>query len=306
MGRTGTLVVLLSLSSGCSTQDTPRGPDAAAGEATIGGFAVRLLGEVPATQVQGKVFDGPFPSGWSWRLMEERSGCQLRKTSVPFCEPTCGSEAACVEAGSCVRYPAAQSLGKVRVAGLGAGEFEMEPIMGDYAPSADVNLPFPPCREGGTIRLQTGGGAYGVFAVEGKCIAPLELAGTGAIPIAADQPIALRWTTAQPSLTRINVTLDISHHGGKKGEISCDVPDSGALDIPASLISGLIALGASGFPTIAVTRIATSSVGILPGRVALAVSSTVERAVLVPGVMSCNDADACPAGKICQPDRTCR
>jgi hypothetical protein len=305
MRRAAILVGALLLSdAGCSTQ--AHGPDAAASEALIGGFAVRLLGEVSATQVGGKVFDGPFPSGWSWRLVEERSGCQLRRTYVPFCDPGCGSEAACVADGSCVRYPAAQSLGKVRVAGLGTGEFEMEAIGGDYQPSADVRLPFPPCREGGIVRVQTGGGAYGVFAVEGKCIAPLELAGTGPIPIVADQPIALRWTAAQPSLARINVTLDISHHGGKKGEITCDVADTGALEIPASLISGLIALGAAGFPTIAVTRMATSSVGIVPGRVGLAVSSMVERAVLVPGVTSCNDADACPAGKTCQPDRTCR
>ena len=99
--------------------------------------------------------------------------------------------------------------------------------------------------------------------------------------------------------------LDISHHGGTKGEIEHDVADSGSLEISAEMISSLIELGVAGFPSVSLSRVAVASTAIAPGVVTLQILSSVSRALTVSGFQSCNvDAD-CPTGKACKQDLTC-
>jgi hypothetical protein len=106
-------------------------------------------------------------------------------------------------------------------------------------------------------------------------------------------------------VTSVHVKLDISHHGGSKGEIACDVDDKGALTIASELISALLDLGVAGFPTVRVTRHLEGEAKIPAGRVQLIVSSLAEEAVVVPGLVSCAGADDCPEGKTCLGDLTC-
>jgi len=102
------------------------------------------------------------------------------------------------------------------------------------------------------------------------------------------------------------VKLDISHHGGSKGMIECDTDDDGALDIPSELVTSLLDLGAAGYPTIIVTRHSDGSTRIAPGFVHLSAASSVEKAVGVPGLSSCNEDTDCLMGKTCQSDLSCK
>jgi hypothetical protein len=180
----------------------------------------------------------------------------------------------------------------------------MDPIAGNYQPAVGLSLPYPPCLEGDVVQITAPGGALGPLSIASRGVAPLVFEQTPA-PVAG-QPLALTWTP--PGLadqTRIEVKLDISHHGGTKGKIECDVPDTGRLEIPASQVTQLLALGVAGFPTILLTRVASGTTRVPAGVIALRVVSAAERAVQIEGLRSCTADSQCPAGKTCQSDLTC-
>jgi hypothetical protein len=100
--------------------------------------------------------------------------------------------------------------------------------------------------------------------------------------------------------------LEIAHHGGYKGQIDCDVPDTGTFDIPAALVTALVALGRAGYPSVKVARTATATAPSQPG-VQLVVSSRAQLDVDT-GVISCGATTSpeCPTGTTCQLDFTCQ
>ena len=139
-----------------------------------------------------------------------------------------------------------------------------------------------------------------------EVIGPLQL--TSADPaLARDQPTTLTWSPpVGGGASRVWLQLDISHHGGSKGKIECDAPDTGSLTMSAMLMTRLLDLGAAGFPTVIVTRKATSSTLVTAGRVDLVLSSKVEQPVTVPGIQSCTEDTDCTPPQTCQNDLTCR
>lgn len=308
-------LVLVACSSTPSTDDagvdggtTPGDPNV-----QVGAFTVRVPGESAGTgnvSVVGKVYDGPTPQLLIWQASSESGTCKLLKPRVPFCAASCGGSAACVENDTCQNYPAAKSVGVVKVTGirtnLGASEFSMSPVASGYQPPAGVSLPSDAVSEGNAIRISAAGDAYAPFTLEAKGIASLSL-NNSSIPVAENQAVSLTWPAAQASTgSRVKVRLDISHHGGSKGKIECDAPDTGSFEIPAGMVTELLALGVAGFPTIIVTRQTVASATIVPGRVDLIIASEVERAVSIAGLESCtSDADCTPPKK-CQADLTCK
>ncbi len=277
----------------------------------VGAFVVRVPSETgsPNVAVVGKVYDGPTPQLLVWETSSESGACKLLKPRVPFCSTACGGSAACIENETCQNYPAAKSVGVVTVTGIetnSGAEFSMSPVANTYQPPADISLPSNAVSEGDTIRFSAAGGAYAPFTLEAKGIAPLSLTNPS-IPVAENQAVSLSWPSAQASTgSRVKVKLDISHHGGSKGKIECDAPDTGALEIPAPLVTQLLALGVAGFPTIISTRQTVGSATIAAGRVDLIVSSEVERAVSIAGLESCSSDAECTLPKKCQPDLTCQ
>jgi Cys-rich repeat protein len=120
------------------------------------------------------------------------------------------------------------------------------------------------------------------------------------------QAMALSWTPqGSAGKSRIQVKVEISHHGGAKGAINCDVEDTGSLSVAASLVTGLINLGVAGFPTVTLNRVSTGSTDITPGRVDLLVVQTVQRFLTIPGVVSCNTNADCPTGQTCTTTKLC-
>jgi hypothetical protein len=87
--------------------------------------------------------------------------------------------------------------------------------------------------------------------------------------------------------------------------ITCDVPDSGSLTIPAPLVTDLIALGVAGFPTVNLTRLDSDATTISVGRVELLVSSSVSKSVEIPGLISCSEQLPCPDDMTCTIERKC-
>jgi hypothetical protein len=303
-------LMLLAAGCGAESMQPPSAPDSGASadpQAATGGFVIDLVaareGKSAYTAVLGKVYGGPVPATVIWSATEEGSGCQLLTPRVPFCSPGCGGAAACVENGQCQAYPAALNLGRVQVSGLGAASFNMDPISGSYQPGASVSLPYPPLAEGAPVSVSTGGGGLPALSATARGIAPLAL--QGSYTLTSGQPLPVLWTApADPAASQIEVALDISHHGGSKGKITCRVPDSGALEIPASQVSGLLALGVAGYPTIIVTRVASGTAAGAPG-VSLRVTASVEQSVEIPGLRSCTRNQDCPANQTCRADLTC-
>lgn len=308
--------------SGDSTaaDDTGSPGDSGTGDPNllVGTFQVQLHGPQAGgdgtTTVFGKLFDGESPGTVVWELASESGDCRLLTPRVPYCAEPCGGSAACVEDDTCQPYPTPMGAGDITVTGIavasGDPSFTMAPIADNYQPPAGTTLVYPGFEEGDAIALSASGDPsgeqIGAFDLEGAGIAPLELT-HGEVTLDAAADIALSWVAAGGSVdSEVHVKLDISHHGGTKGMIECVTADSGALDVPAALVSGLLDLGVAGFPTIIITRRATTSVTTSAGRVDLVVSSGIEEGVIVDGVVSCTDDSECTDGQTCQPDLTCQ
>jgi len=279
----------------------------------VGSFQVKLtpksdLGEA-STTVFGKVYDGVTPPTTVWENPQVDGDCTLTTPRVPFCSTPCGGSAACVEDDTCLAYPTAHSAGTVTMTGLkatdGSSPLTLTLIQNAYQAPPSVPLTYPAFAEGDAISLTAAGDFYSAFNLGGKGIAPVVLA-SGELALKSGQPLTLNWTKGNESSAKIHVKLDISHHGGSKGQIECDTADSGSLSIGASLISKLLSLGVAGFPTVIVTRHTIGSTVISQGRVELEISSTVEQGVTIDGLNSCTDTANCPSGQTCQTDLTCK
>lgn len=289
-------------------------------DAQVGFFDIKLVAPVAATpgtsatpgftSMLGKIYDGPVPESLAWELSQEASGCQLLLPRIPFCGAGCGS-AVCVDTDRCVPNPATRDAGTVTVKGVrtdaGVSEFTLTPIRNTYVNPATIKLPYPAFAEGDEIQLSAAGSAVSAFSVKGTGIAPLELPEGMSYPLRENQPLVLTWTPpGMPNISRVQVKLDISHHGGTKGKIECDVDDDGSLEIPATMVTELLALGIAGFPTVAVTRSSVGSTTIAEGRIDLEIYSYVERAIEIEGLVSCTEDSQCGATGTCGDDKRCK
>jgi hypothetical protein len=282
-------------------------------DAPVGYFTVSLVppddnNASGRTTLLGKVNDGPTPAAVVWTPGPNTDGCHLSKPRVPFCNTPCGGTAVCIEDDVCQPYPTALNVGTVHVTGVktaaGASDFSMQPIANSYQAPAGTQLAYPAFEPADAIKFEASGGSGESFSLSAKGVAPLALT-SGDLSLQSGQALHLAWTAGNADLAQIHVKLDISHHGGSKGMIECDTTDDGTLDIPAALMTDLLALGVAGYPTIIVTRQAQGSATITPGTVTLTVSSQVETPVTVPGLVSCGDDTDCPTGKTCQKDLSC-
>jgi hypothetical protein len=283
----------------------------------VGTFEIELVppnADTPGrTTVVGVVYDGPSPENVVWETAMMAGDCKLLTPRVPFCATPCGSGAACVEDDTCAPYPTKQGVGTVHVAGLSitaggtGGGFDMTPIANSYSTPGSVTIAYPGFAEGDDVSIAASGAdAACAFDITARGIPPLAVT-TSQPALAQSTALQLAWTApADTAAATVEIKLDISHHGGTKGMIECEADDTGSLTIPAALVAELLDLGVAGYPTIVVTRASTGSTTTAAGRVDLVVSSQVERAVLVDGLVSCTDDASCPDGQTCQPDLKCQ
>lgn len=301
-------------SAGCGDASRPSKLEGGGGAAGSGssvsllGFEVLLDATTSVSSLSGTVYDGTYPDLLVWTTQAASEGCELRVPSTPFCDPPCGAEGACVAPDRCAAFPKAVNVGDVRVSGLGDTAFTMTPREDNsfYRPPPSVRLPYPPAADGAPVRLEAEGGAFEPFVLESEGIAPLLVTSSQPVPIAKSEPLEVAWTPGASRRTRMLIELNLARHGGQKGKLSCNVPDSGRASIPPDLVTDLIALGIAGFPKLVITRRATGAARVSAGVVELLVSSRVSLDVSVPGLTSCNVSEDCPTGQSCQRDLQCK
>lgn len=279
------------------------GSGGAADTKLTGTFSVDLHPEDMYATISGQVFDGPQPDAAPLDVALEQGGCQLLVPRPVSCAPACATSSVCTGMNQCTAKPNPKSIGAVHVEGLGNSAIDMDPQAPAFAYSGPtLSDVYPPCSEGDDIKLTSD-----ALSITGKCITSLTLGGPTPIPVTSGKATDLSWTPpGKANISRVRIRLEISHHGGYKGEIDCETADTGSFSIPEPLVTALIARGVGGYPTIKVTRVSSASASDAPG-VKLEMPSLVERAV-DHGVQSCGGQDAppCPSGKTCnQDDRLC-
>lgn len=243
----------------------------------------------------GRFFNGPTPDPAPLKLDTKDASCELKVPLLPFCSDPCSPDV-CTADDECTPYPAAVAVGNIAVSGLGDA-LSLTPATSMIVYQSP-SLPYPPCEAGTKVTASADG-----FALEAECIAPLELTGPEPLPVKTGEVVHVTWkAAADGAKSRIRIGLDVSHHGGKKGQIDCEVPDTGSFDIPEALVTKLIGLGLAGFPTINVNRVSLG-VDAKNAEVSLLLSSSVTRPVDT-GVKSCLDDAECD-GQTCSKAGIC-
>jgi hypothetical protein len=298
-----------SESAAPKTNETPQGESGAgaggeanpsSGAALHGGVVVTLHAPLDDgdgyTTAIGRFFSGPQPEILALEPRLEQDGCTLFVPRAPFCSNPC-APAVCTADDVCTDYPEPRDVGTLSLSGLGEA-LALSPAS-TMVVYQSPSLAYPPCEVGTSVTAAATG-----VSLRADCIAPLQLSGPDPIPVKSSEPVHLTWlAAARGAASRVRIKLDVSHHGGSKGEIDCEVPDSGAFDIPAPLVTELIGLGLAGFPTINLNRVVVGTDPAHPN-LSLVLSSDATRAVDT-GVVSCLDKSACPADQMCLDGGTC-
>jgi hypothetical protein len=268
-------------------------------------YITGTAGAASFADVGGRMNDGPPAELVVWDKKKTDGDCSLYTPRTPFCD-SCVSPDVCVETDVCRTPPASHEVGDVTLVGLNppSGANPLPLTMIATATSTNYlcaeTLPMPPCTAGSAITLDaTGQGDYPAFSVQAQCIAPLVVT-NAAVAIESGKPFTLTWTASTAAEARVQLTFDLSHHGGSKGKIICDTADSGSLTVAGTLIGDLMALGVTGYPKAYVNRVLVGTTAVGSGQAQLKVYSDVEFVVQIPGLVSCETDADCTAPATCQ------
>ena len=268
----------------------------------VGGFRVTLADAY--TGVDGYVLDGVVPSTVPEEVQRE-GDCRLLRAVSLYCEPPCVPGETCGFDGACIGYPERRSVGLVTLTGL-LDELVMEAKWGNtYTnPSSMTHPGYVP---GAEIELDAEGGAFEPFRLGGVGVEPLSIAPELSVVVAIGQAIELTWLP--PSVdgpVKVHIELNVNNHGATSAWIACDVEDSGAFTLSASLLDALHAIGVSGFPSLSMSRRSVDSTPISPGCVDFMVVSEQSVPVEIEGLTSCTTDAQCPPGQRCGAELACR
>lgn len=289
--------------SGTETEPPVTGP-----EITVGTFAVEMAGET--LNVQGKVKDGPDAANLVWDTDSTVEDCNLQLPRVPSCLTACSGSDVCVEDETCRTPPSSVSVGDVLVEGVRHGgsteAVKLRSIVKNYQTPADVTWDSPPFAPGDPIELTASGADVAAFEIAAAGVSPIVV--TSEPPdLSSGSPIELRWEPESDAVeTRVDVRIDISHHGGTRGLIECSTADDGELTIDGALVQGLMNQGISGFPNIRITRSNVGAAQTALGVVELKVNSIIQQDITIDGLASCNTDEECSGDTKCDFDRVCR
>jgi hypothetical protein len=284
---------------GAGPADATASPDAA--RSLHGGVFVEFVPETH-TSFLAIFFDRPLTELAPLEIKEEQAGCRLMVPRQAGCMPACAQDSICTGINTCSPRRNPVDVGVLHVEGLAGMSHDVEPTSPTVLIYQIVTtLPYAACKEGEDVTVSAKD-----FSLASKCISPLTVTSTAPIPVTSGQPMRLAWTPpGRLGITRIQLELEISHHGGFKGQIECDVPDTGSFDVPAPLITSLVTLGRAGYPTVKVTRTSMAPASTQP-QVTLTMRSQAEL-IVDAGVISCGAASSppCPTGTTCRLDFTC-
>ncbi len=250
--------------------------------------------------VSGEVASGVIPLTVLQPVAEE-GPCRLMRKENPFCDPPCAGGQLCDHDGSCVPYPANQSVGEVTVSGLAQPVTMTPTVTKTYSNSS---LPFPMTTAGAEITLTAAGGDLPGFTLKAYGVPMLALPDE-TLTLKKGQAMPVTWT-ASDGPGSVYMTLNIDQHGNSPALLVCEVEDTGAYTIPASMVTALMDSGVSGFTTFNVYRRTVDAVELAAGCVELQVFSNLTGKVQVEGHVPCVKDLDCPEGQTCDlPINTC-
>ena len=280
-----------------------------------GKFEIRYVTGATAAssyaEIGGFMYDGPPAELVVWTKKKTDGACSLYTPGTPFCE-SCASGEVCVDTNVCRTPPATHDVGAVTLTGLnppsGANPLALTAITNATGTTylCAETLPVPPCTEGTAVGLDAAGkGEYPAFSLQTQCIAPLVVTNP-TITLESGKTFTLTWTPSGVASSRVTVFLDLSHHGGSKGRVLCDTPDTGSLQISGTLLESLMALGVTGYPRALFTRVLTATTPVGAGQAELKLYSDREYVAEIPGLVSCQNDTECTAPQTCQvPGQMC-
>jgi hypothetical protein len=268
----------------------------------VGQFQVELAELY--TGVIGRVLNGVIPSNIPTVVTSE-GDCTLYQPVVLFCDPPCVPGETCGESGDCIPYPLSQNVGTVTITGM-EETVTMTPLEPGNFYTNPGTLPHPAFNEGADITLETDGGDYTPFTLKGRGLTALTSHLETAL-LESDSPLVLQWDLPldETNPTQVYLELNIALHGGTPAWIACDVPDTGAFSISASMVTQLVALGYSGYPQVELVRRTIDAIDMALGCVEFEVLSSLVLPIEIPGLISCSQDEDCPEGQTCQSDLTC-
>jgi hypothetical protein len=283
----------------------------------VGGFSVQLVeieGSPPYVSINGGVRNGVVPLEVWQQKGTAAGGCRLMVGPTIVCTTPCTSPQTCAGQNQCVDQPTYQSAGAVTISGVGPSPIALSTLGTSNFYSGSLTEPYPPFSPGAAVHFAAAGATIPAFAFDVTGIEPLAFAGANLV-MTNGQSLPFTWTPpATAGDARIFVKVEVGHHGGVAAAIECDLPDTGTGEIPAALVTALIAEGVHGFPTLSLTRRTISSSTVGAGCVDFALAAPVERELGVcptagSCIVSCDASDpnaVCPSGTTCQGDYTCR
>jgi hypothetical protein len=299
--------------AGGSTPE-PNGETEERSGGSLGRFTVTLTqGTTNYATFDGKVYEAPVPQREGWKTTRTDGDCSVREPERPSCDEECVAPAYCA-AGSnvCATEPPTVSAGEVTVSGLitsGAKSSitltPLNPTTNAYNATGENALSYPPFQPGDEVVLAATGEALGEFTMVAHGIEPLMLDGEDPLTFTSEDDLTVAWAAGTEASAVIELTVDISFHGGTKGQIVCETDDDGELVVSQALVSHLIELGVAGFPQIEIIRRSGSFANVLADHIEFNVLSRRTRLLSVPGVVSCADVTDCADGEDCREDSTC-
>lgn len=267
----------------------------------VGAFTIELADDF--TAVQGQVADAVNPNTLT-RVASEEGVCALLRPRELVCDEACGGGTTCGPDGVCVAIPANVDVGEVTVGGLTAA-VSMTASAPVWYYTFRGDLPHPGVMPGSAVALAAAGHMGEAFALDALGVEPIVI-DDPIVELAVGEGAVIEWPApAADTGSRVHLDLNIANHGGTPARIECDVPDTGRFELPVALTDELLGLGASGFPTVVVTRRSVDSAEVALGCVELRVISQTVLDVEIPGLTSCGADEDCPMGQTCQDDLTC-
>lgn len=189
---------------------------------------------------------------------ESADACQLWQRKAAVCSPGCTASQQCVRGAGCQAYPAPLDVGKVVVSGLVKPvEMTAKGANKDYFFTDFDADPFVP---GGPIALQSGASQLAAFALHGYGIEPLMVA-TKSGQVQKGKPLTVSWTPGGGN-GQIHVSINVDQHGLTPVTLTCDVADTGTLQVPVALTDALLGYGVSGAATATIERRTVDSVAV--------------------------------------------
>jgi len=288
-------------SGGGSGSGGAGGTTSTAGVTPNGLFEIHYRTADSYAEISGFMYDGATADQVIWEKKTTDGSCSLYQPRTPFCD-ACATGQVCVDTNVCRTPPSKKDVGAVTITGLtGFNPLDLIAVTGSTETSYNCleNPSIPPCTVGATVGLSaTGNGDYPAFSVQTQCIAPLVVTNS-TIALQSGAAFTLNWTASTVAGARINLTFDLSHHGGSKGKIICETSDTGSLQVSSSLIDKLLALGVTGYPKAYVTRLITGTTAVGSGQAQFKIYSDLDFVVQIPDLVSCEKDTDCPTGQTC-------